>query len=200
MNMAQAKAVVRLLQDAAHPRTDPTTAQFYTPDELTELGQPSIHLNGYDGPDEHGPEMLVISLYGTRADDRQLYMSATGALHVWSSVRIPPEDCPCECERDVFGVMTAPIPQSVERCPVHGQGVREIDCFRAVMSVGWEIKVPTADRPMSCASWNLVVREGEPIRDVLAEYRAERARAKRLEAVDEAPFNEPADTSYRGCA
>lgn len=167
VNLAQAEALVRLLRDARHPRTCPITGQFYTAEEYAELGEPCVGGFEVSVAQDGDPEMLHFNLRpAPLARWTYLHLDDGGRLWTWSTVRIPPEDCDCECPGG------GPVGSKVDRssCPVHGDSVRELECFRRA-SVGWRL---TTERPIR---WQFYVTEGAPIRDVLAEYRAERATA-----------------------
>jgi hypothetical protein len=190
MNAAQATRLARLLTEAEHPRTCPITGERYTPEELAELGEPRAQVKGYEHGDHETPEMLEVLLsLPAFQRARTLHLDAAGQVWTWSTVQIPADECPCECP--------GPPESKVDRsgCPVHGDSIRELDCYRRVTAIGWEpqdaphplrgltrresVRVGDAvvgvDVPVSPATWTrwaYLVREGEPIRDVLAEYRA----------------------------
>jgi hypothetical protein len=131
-----------------------------------------VQIKGYDREAPGEPEMMEVRLHVPGFEgERELFADPAGRLFVWSTIGVPAEDCECSCEeRGPFG--------GLDRCPRHGGGRREIECFRAVTAIGWEIvDVPSMLRPATVPTWRYVVREGDPMRDVLAEYRAERERA-----------------------
>lgn len=157
MNLNQAQAVVKLLRDARHPPS--IDGADYTDDEMAEFGEPSISVKHYHAARDGGPETMEVELL---VDHRlvELYLSLEGSLWTWSTIRIPAEDLDCECP--------GPPESKVDRssCPVHSDSTRELDCFRDA-AVVWRI---------DGGSWRLQLLVGEPVRDVLAEYRAERAK------------------------
>lgn len=175
MNALQAGRLHRLIAEATHPKTCPITGEKYTADELSELGEASARIVGYEHGDSTVGELMEVrlSLPGIGLRERELFLDAAGGLWVWSTVRIPAGECPCSCDDgdEVFG--------GPARCPRHGDGVREVEVYRAVVAIGWELVLQTLSRliPGKVPSWAFVVREGEPMRDVLVEYRAELAKA-----------------------
>jgi hypothetical protein len=203
VNAAQAGRLHRLLLEASHPRTCPITGAEYTADEMADYGTPSVSIRGYERERIGAPEMMEVRL-STPSDsrDRELFLDPAGVLWVWSTVRIPREDCDCECGQPSAFLDSPPI--APEDCPRHAtderRGVRELDCFRRVTRIGWELAtVPPITVPHresitdgdqiigaetvkviggGYSTWKYVIHEGDPIRDVLAGYRAERAAAK----------------------
>jgi hypothetical protein len=173
MNLKQAEKICGLLREARHPRTDPITCQFYTDEEYAELGEPYVYRIEHEQATSDGPEMLKVALDPARLQgDRELFLDDEGRVWTWSSIQIPHEDCECECGQRWFSD-SEPLPP--ERCPHHGGGVREIECFRRAI-VSWRL---SDDRP---TRWRFRVAPGAPIRDVLAEYRAERELKKTADA------------------
>lgn len=198
MNAAQAGRLHRLIAEATHPERCPITGKRYTRQELADFGEASARVVGYEHGDSSVGELMEIrlGLPGLQRDP-ELFVDGDGELWVWSTVRIPAGDCPCECGTRLFRD-SEPLPR--EQCPRHGDSVRELEVYRRVEMLGWEIvdephplrdfvrreAVRAGDRiggvdvpvaPPTIPSWRYVVCEGEPMRDVLAEYRAERQRA-----------------------
>jgi hypothetical protein len=167
INLAQARTIVDLLTTAEHPHVAPN-GYHLTAEDLALYDEPRVsELDRVDEADGYGPAMLKLVLCADLQDDVDLYLDDAGAVHVWSTLRIPPEDCDCEC---MVGGVADPGPH----CPRHGDGVREIDCYRKA-TVAWELKEYASP---GRSRWVLRAIPQDPIRDVLGEYRAARAKAK----------------------
>lgn len=206
MNAAQARGIARLIDRAQHPRTCPITGQPYTEEELADYGQASARAAGYvsgrEAPEGRGEllevELSVAGLGSPRV--RTLYLDEAGEPLLWSTVRIPPEALDCECDDPSFPRSTPPGSEAARRdCPVHGQGVRELDCWRTVRAAEWNIAVRPpitlgtrresvragdqiggVDVPHQIGGgtpyWKFEVVEGDPLDDPLAKHRTARAR------------------------
>lgn len=196
MNAAQARAIASLIDSAARPDTCPITGQKYTEDERADW-DPAYAITGSYVPAKEAPEgrgeLLEVRLrpQGIVERTRELYVDSAGALLLWSTVRIPPEDCECECE--------GPPESKVDRsdCPRHGDSVRELDCWREVAGTPhWVIdhrrpiilphreSVRAGDRILGVHTektiagptpyWRFEVKEGRPLDDPLARHRQAR--------------------------
>lgn len=175
MNAAQAAALAKLLTEAVHPPTHPTSGRPYDAHEMASFGEAFVTVVGYDLDEPALAEMLRCWLRIPSAPhDRDLHLDEAGHLWKWSTVPIPAEDCDCSCnDAAPFG--------GLANCPRCGDGVAELDCYRRVTEIGWQKaydpprlaigeELSAANWPH--ARWAYTTTEGEPIRDVLAEHRA----------------------------
>jgi hypothetical protein len=193
MNAAQARSIARLIEAAEHPRMDLITGQPYEDDEYLAYGRAWVSTGEWVGsreaPHGHG-ELLAFTLHvaGIGAQTHEVYVSESGGRLLWSTVRIPPEDCDCECAGPIVTSLVDAHDAAIARaarevddrkrrdCPRHGQAVRELDCWRPLRHAGWvigwhaSVGTPGVDLP----HWKFAVAEGDPLDDPLARHRQAR--------------------------
>jgi hypothetical protein len=204
MNARQLRKLAQVVSAAAHPGKSPIDGKPYTAAELADFnpyGPPAI--GTWQAETWQGREYLTFRLHVTHDQEHDLAITGDGALWQWDTVRIPPEDCDCECRTAAPLVPASRFELSAD-CPRHSQREnppwRELDAFLHVDGIGWEIVdrphplrhltrrhservgagvigVDVPISPSTTPAWRHVIRLGAPAHDVLADYRAERGRA-----------------------